>query len=65
MILTDYEYTILSLLRAHTFDADTKIQIHEKYPFTAAAGMTIDSITTEPEAVKKFILAEDEKKEEE
>lgn len=51
VILTDHEYTILSLLRSHKFDETAKIQIREKYPFTAAAGMTIDSITTDTETI--------------
>jgi predicted ribosome quality control (RQC) complex YloA/Tae2 family protein len=59
VILTDHEYTILSLLRSHKFDETAKIQIKEKYPFTAAAGMTIDSITTDPETIKKFISGTD------
>jgi hypothetical protein len=45
----------LSLLRSHKFDETSKIQIREKYPFTAAAGMTIDSIFIQPEDIKKFI----------
>ena len=60
MILTDHEYTILSLLRSHKFDETAKIQIREKYPFTAAAGMTIDTITTDIESIKKFIAGTDE-----
>jgi hypothetical protein len=59
VILTDHEYTILSLLRSHKFDETAKIQIREKYPFTAAAGMTIDSITTDAETIKKFIAGVD------
>lgn len=55
VILTDFEYTILSLLRSHKFDETSKIQIKEKYPFTAAAGMTIDSIYVQPEDIKRFI----------
>jgi len=60
VILTDHEYTILSLLRSHKFDETAKIQIKEKYPFTSAAGMTIDTITTDPEIIKKMILGQDE-----
>ena len=60
VILTDHEYTILSLLRSHKFDETAKIQIKEKYPFTAAAGMTIDTITTDPEIIKKMIAGQDE-----
>ena len=60
VILTDHEYTILSLLRSHKFDDTAKIQIKEKYPFTEAAGMTIDTITTDPEIIKKFIAGIEE-----
>jgi predicted ribosome quality control (RQC) complex YloA/Tae2 family protein len=60
VILTDHEYTILSLLRSHKFDETAKIQIKEKYPFTSAAGMTIDTITTDPEIIKKMIAGQDE-----
>lgn len=63
VILTDCEYTILSLLRSHKFDETSKIQIREKYPFTAAAGMNIDSIFIQPEDIKKFIEGEPEKEE--
>ena len=59
VILTDHEYTILSLLRSHKFDETAKIQIKEKYPFTAAAGLTIDSITTDAETIKKLINGTD------
>lgn len=55
MILTDHEYTILSLLRSHKFDETSKIQIREKYPFTASAGMTIDNIFIQPEEIQAFI----------
>lgn len=61
VILTDHEYTILSLLRSHKFDETSKIQIKEKYPFTASAGMTIDSIFVTDEDIKKFIDGEPEK----
>ncbi len=55
VILTDHEYTILSLLRSHKFDETSKIQVKEKYPFTAAAGMTIDTIFIKPDEIQKFI----------
>ena len=45
----------MSLLRSHKFDETAKIQIKEKYPFTSAAGMTIDTITTDVEIIKKMI----------
>jgi len=64
VILTDHEYTILSLLRSHKFDETSKIQIREKYPFTAAAGMTIDSIFIQPAEIQSFIEGEADKPEE-
>lgn len=60
VILTDHEYTILSLLRSHKFDETAKIQIKEKYPFTSAAGMTIDSVITDVEIIKKLIAGQEE-----
>jgi predicted ribosome quality control (RQC) complex YloA/Tae2 family protein len=60
VILTDHEYTILSLLRSHKFDETSKIQIREKYPFTAAAGMTIDSVFIQSEQIKAFIEGENQ-----
>ena len=60
VILTDHEYTILSLLRSHKFDETAKIQIKEKYPFTSAAGMTIDSVITDVDIIKKLIAGEEE-----
>lgn len=61
VILTDKDYVILSLLRSHRFDEETKIGVREVYPFTAAAGMTIDSINVDPEQIKKFIAGDEEK----
>jgi len=63
VILTNHEYTILSLLRSHKFDETSKIQIREKYPFTAAAGMSIDSVFVAPEDIQRFIEGEPEKEE--
>jgi predicted ribosome quality control (RQC) complex YloA/Tae2 family protein len=60
VILTDHEYTILSLLRSHKFDETAKIQIKEKYPFTSAAGMTIDSVITDTDIIKKLIAGQEE-----
>jgi predicted ribosome quality control (RQC) complex YloA/Tae2 family protein len=60
VILTDHEYTILSLLRSHKFDETAKIQIKEKYPFTSAAGMTIDSVITDVDNIKKLIAGQEE-----
>lgn len=48
VILTDSEYTILSLLRTHEFgEGDARIAVKQVYPFTHSANLTIDSITTE------------------
>ena len=47
IILTDHEYNILTLLRTHKYDEDTKCAVKEKYPFTHAANCTIDTIVTE------------------
>ena len=65
IILTDENYTILSLLRSYTLDgAPTKDEndegparcaVKEKYPFSAAANLTEDSITTDPVEIKRII----------
>ena len=71
VILTDCDYTILSLLRSYTLDgAQDSIKVNEsgqaeegpvrcavkqKYPFSAAAYMTEDTIVEEPEEVKQII----------
>jgi predicted ribosome quality control (RQC) complex YloA/Tae2 family protein len=55
VILTDHEYTILSLLRSHKFEDDANISVKSKYPFSHAAGMTIDSITTDPKGVRALM----------
>lgn len=47
-------------MRSHKFDETAKIQVKERYPFTAAAGMTVDSITVDPEQIKKFIAGTDQ-----
>lgn len=55
VILTDHEYTILSLLRSHKFEDDATISVKAKYPFSHAANMTVDSITLEPLAIKTLM----------
>jgi predicted ribosome quality control (RQC) complex YloA/Tae2 family protein len=55
VILTDHEYTILSLLRSHKFEDDANIAVKSKYPFSNAAGMTIDSITTDTDGVRALM----------
>ena len=55
VILTDHEYNILSLLRTHKYDESTKCAVKEKYPFTHAANLTVDSILTSEAEVKAII----------
>jgi len=45
------EYNILTLLRTHKYDEDTKCAVKEKYPFTHAANGTLDSIIIEERLV--------------
>ena len=72
VILTDSDYTILSLLRAYTLDGagpevvdgeqgPVRCAVREKYPFSAAANLTEDNITTDPEAIKTIISAQAQK----
>ncbi len=56
MILTDHEYTILSLLRSHKFEDETSISVKSKYPFSHAANLTVDSITLDPVAIKPLMV---------
>ena len=53
--MTDHEYTILSLLRSHKFEENARIAVKQKYPFTHAANLTLDSITTNKEEIKALI----------
>jgi len=68
VILTDQDYTILSLLRSYTLgggkddiaaadgeQGPVRCAVKEKYPFSAAANLTEDNIITDPEEVKKII----------
>lgn len=55
VILTDHTYTILSLLRSHKFEENARIAVKQEYPFTHAANLTLDSITTDREQIKQFI----------
>ena len=55
MILTDHTYTILSLLRSHKFEEDARIAVKQQYPFTHAANLTLDSITTDRDQIKQII----------
>ena len=52
VILTDHEYTILSLLRSHKFEEDCRIAVKSKYPFSHAANMTLDNINVDPEKIR-------------
>ena len=55
VILTDHEYTILSLLRSHKFEENARIAVKQKYPFTHAANLTIDSIITDKDQIEAII----------
>ena len=44
LILTDSKYTILSLLRTHRYDEETRCAVGEIYPFSHAANLSLDSI---------------------
>ena len=55
IILTDFEYNILTLLRTHKYDEDTKCAVKEKYPFTHAANGTLDSIITDGTKIQEII----------
>lgn len=60
VILTDHEYTILSLLRSHKFEENATIAVKQKYPFSHAANMNVDSITLERNKIKEFMTPESE-----
>ena len=56
MILTDHEYTILSLLRAYKIgEEQVRCAVKEKYPFSQAAYLTEDSIETDVTAIEKIV----------
>jgi hypothetical protein len=56
--LTDSDYTILSLLRSHKFEENAKIAVKQKYPFSHAASLTVNTIETDPEKIKLLIEPE-------
>lgn len=56
VILTDHDYTILSLLRSHKFEDDATIAVKAKYPFSHAANMTVDTITLDPALIKPMMM---------
>ena len=56
VVLTDNEYTILSLLRAYKIGEEkVRCAVKEKYPFSQAAYLTEDSIEVEPAAIDKIV----------
>lgn len=57
--MTDFEYNILSLLRSHKFEEGAKSAIREKYPFSHAASLTVDSIVLNPEEIQGLIEGAD------
>jgi predicted ribosome quality control (RQC) complex YloA/Tae2 family protein len=64
LILTDHEYKIISLLRTHRYDEDTRCAVGEPYPFTFAANLNLDSIVKNKVELD-VMLAEIESKKEE
>lgn len=44
----------------HKFDEDNKCAVKEKYPFTASAGLTVDSINVDPKDIQKMIEGKEE-----
>lgn len=53
--MTNNEYVILTVLRSHEFEANAKIAVREKYPFSHAASINIDTVITDKEEIKKII----------
>lgn len=64
LILTDSKYNIISLLRTHRYDEDTRCAVGEKYPFTHAANLSLDSIVKDRQGLEEMLQAEDKKEEE-
>jgi predicted ribosome quality control (RQC) complex YloA/Tae2 family protein len=64
LILTDHEYKIISLLRTHRYDEDTRCAVGEPYPFTFAANLNLDSIVKNKEELDQMLLEIESKKEE-
>lgn len=65
LILTDYNYTILNLLRTHKYDEDTRCAVGEVYPFTKAANISIDSIVCDKAGIEQLVQEMNEKEENE
>lgn len=55
VILTDHEYTILSLLRIHKYEEESSSAVKSKYPFSQAANQTIDNITVDPAGIRALM----------
>ena len=64
LILTDHEYKIISLLRTHRYDEDTRCAVGEAYPFTFAANLSLDSIVSDKAGIEKMLAEIEAKKEE-
>ena len=64
LILTDHEYKIISLLRTHRYDEDTRCAVGEPYPFTFAANLNLDSIVKNKVELDQMLLEIETKKEE-
>lgn len=56
LILTDHEYKIISLLRTHRYDEDTRCAVGEPYPFTYAANLNLDSIVSDKAGIENMLV---------
>lgn len=63
LILTDHKYNIISLLRTHRYDEDTRCAVGEAYPFTFAANLSLDSIVKDKSGIEQMLQEAEEKKE--
>mmetsp|Transcript_45288 Transcript_45288/g.52061 ORF Transcript_45288/g.52061 Transcript_45288/m.52061 type:complete len:1080 (-) Transcript_45288:383-3622(-) len=54
IILTDKDYSILSLLRSHKFDESVRCAVHEKYPFNHSAGISFENVDDSEENIRKM-----------
>lgn len=65
LILTDYKYNIISLLRTHRYDEDTRCAVGEAYPFTHAANLNLSSIVSDKQGIEDMLQSIEEKKDDE
>lgn len=61
LILTDSKYAIISLLRTHRYDEETRCAVGEVYPFSHAANLSLDSIICDKQGIEKMLEESQEK----